>query len=109
MTGYRHVVISAQGASFLEKGQMWMYANNLVTMEEGIENGDAVEVRGEDGTYYGTGLVSLHSHILVRILSRKKDVRLDEAFFEKNSKGIEVIAPQKRILLVISIPSYFAT
>ena len=83
MTGYRHVVISAQGASFLEKGQLWMYANNLVTMDEGIENGDAVEVNGEDGTYYGTGLVSLQSHILVRILSRKREAVIDEAFFEK--------------------------
>ncbi len=83
MVRYKQVIISAQGASFLAKGQMWMYANNLVRMDDGIANGDAVEVAGEDGTYYGTGFISLQSHILVRILSRKRGEAVDDAFFAK--------------------------
>ena len=79
----KHVVISDKGAEFLRKGQMWMYASNLETMDEGIENGDPVEIVTNEGEYLGTGLVSLKSHILVRILSRTRQTKIDQNLFRE--------------------------
>ncbi|MBQ1531493.1 MAG: class I SAM-dependent rRNA methyltransferase [Solobacterium sp.] len=79
----KHVVISNQGAEYQRRGQAWMYASNLVRMDEDIENGEPVEILTEAGEYLGTGLVSLNSHILVRILSRDRSLPVDEALFRK--------------------------
>jgi len=77
----KHIVISDQGAEYQRRGQAWMYASNLVKMDEGIENGEPAEIVTEAGEYLGTGLVSLNSHILVRILSRDRSQPIDEALF----------------------------
>jgi 23S rRNA (cytosine1962-C5)-methyltransferase len=77
----KHIVISDQGAEYQRRGQAWMYASNLVIMDEGIENGEPAEIVTEAGEYLGTGLVSLNSHILVRILSRDRSQPIDEALF----------------------------
>lgn len=77
----KHIVISDQGAGYQRRGQAWMYASNLVKMDEGIENGEPAEIVTEAGEYLGTGLVSLNSHILVRILSRDRSQPIDEALF----------------------------
>lgn len=77
----KHIVISEQGAEYQRRGQAWMYASNLVKMDEGIENGEPAEIVTEAGEYLGTGLVSLNSHILVRILSRDRSQPIDEALF----------------------------
>ena len=79
----KHIVISDQGAEYQRRGQAWMYASNLVGMDEDIENGQPVEILTEAGEYLGTGLVSLNSHILVRILSRDRSLPVDEALFRK--------------------------
>ncbi|MCF0115708.1 MAG: class I SAM-dependent rRNA methyltransferase [Erysipelotrichaceae bacterium] len=78
----KQVVINKIGEGFLLKGQNWMYRNNLVMMDEDIVNGEEVDVVGEEGNYIGNGFVSLQSHVVVRLYSRKKEV-LDEAFFRK--------------------------
>ena len=77
----KHIVISDQGAGYQRRGQAWMYASNLIKMDEGIENGEPAEIVTEAGEYLGTGLVSLNSHILVRILSRDRSQPIDEALF----------------------------
>ena len=79
----KHIVISDQGTEYQRRGQAWMYASNLVRMDENIENGEPAEILTEAGEYLGTGLVSLNSHILVRILSRDRSQPIDEAFFRK--------------------------
>lgn len=78
----KKVIINKTGESFLLKGQNWMYRNNLLSMDDGIENGEEVDVVGEDGNYIGNGFVSLKSHVVVRLYSRKKE-KLDENFFRK--------------------------
>lgn len=79
----KHIVISDQGAEYQRRGQAWMYASNLIRMDENIENGEPAEILTEAGEYLGTGLVSLNSHILVRILSRDRSQPVDEALFRK--------------------------
>lgn len=74
------VKISDKGAEFLEKGQMWMYSNNLDSDISALENGCVVDIMTQDNTYLGTGYLSKDSHITVRIFSKKKEDP-DQNFF----------------------------
>ena len=79
---YPVITISNEGAAFLKQGQMWMYKNNLLSDIEAYENGIPVDIENEDGEYMGTGFLSKLSHITVRILSKNRKEKLDEAFFK---------------------------
>lgn len=80
---YPKVVISKEGEEWLNKGQMWMYRNNAVNLDETIENGSVVDIVTTQGDYMGTGFVSLDSHITVRILSKDLNDVFDRAFFKQ--------------------------
>ena len=80
---YPKVVISKEGEEWLKKGQMWMYRNNAVNLDETIENGSVVDIVTTQGDYMGTGFVSMDSHITVRILSKNLNDVFDCAFFKQ--------------------------
>ena len=80
---YPKVVISKEGEEWLNKGQMWMYRNNAVNLDETIENGSVVDIVTTQGDYMGTGFVSMDSHITVRILSKDLHDVFDRAFFKQ--------------------------
>jgi len=80
------VIISDKGAEFVEKGQMWMYSNNLVNDIEGYENGSIVDVISESGKYLGSGMLSKLSHITVRLLTKDRDEEINRDFFKKRIK-----------------------
>ena len=75
------VVISEDGANWLRKGQMWMYRNNLVSMDETVNNGDVVDVKSESGEYLGSGFVSKESHVVVRLMTKNPSEEIDREFF----------------------------
>ena len=80
---YPTITISNEGETWLQKGQMWMYRNNLVQSDEKIPDGGIVNIISDDGTYYGTGFYSPISHITCRILTKDESETIDQAFFEK--------------------------
>lgn len=80
---YPKVVISKEGEQWLDKGQMWMYRNNLESMDEDIENGALVDIETRQGRYLGTGFLSKNSHITVRILSKDLNDTFDRKFFKQ--------------------------
>ncbi len=65
----------------LKAGGMWIYDNEIAAIAGGVEDGDIVEVRDFDGYCMGYGYINRKSRITVRILSRRKDTIIDEAFF----------------------------
>lgn len=75
------VTVNDKGREFLNNGQLWMYRNNLISDVEGIENGEIVDIIGEDEEYVATGFYSEFSHIVVRILTHVKTQVIDEEFF----------------------------
>ena len=75
------VVISEEGANWLRKGQMWMYRNNLVSMDDTVNNGDVVDVKSESGEYLGSGFVSKESHVVVRLMTKNPNEEIDREFF----------------------------
>lgn len=80
---YAKVMISQAGESWLDKGQMWMYRNNLIGIEGTPENGAPVDIVTENGRYLGTGFYSETSHIVVRILTKNPEVVIDREFFQR--------------------------
>lgn len=77
------VVISEKGKPFLEKGQMWMYSNNVIRTDSSCEDGEPVRIVDEEGTFIAKGFYSAVSHVTVRILSRDEDEVIDRAFFRR--------------------------
>ena len=80
---YPTITISNEGETWLQKGQMWMYRNNLVQSDEKIPDGGIVNIISNNGTYYGTGFYSPISHITCRILTKDESETIDQAFFER--------------------------
>lgn len=78
---YPAVVITKKGQRALEAGHPWVYAGEVLSCPEGVENGAVVDVLSEKGTWLGAGLLSLHSLIRVRLLSRNANDSFDESFW----------------------------
>ena len=67
----------------LKAGGMWIYDNEIASVEGCFADGDVVEVRDFDGYVMGSGFINSRSKIRVRMLSRKKDVVIDADFMEQ--------------------------
>ena len=79
----KHVIISPEGEKWLDQGQMWMYRNNLVEIEEPAKTGDIVDVVTVENRYLGTGFLNKESHVTVRLYSKDREETFDKAFFKK--------------------------
>lgn len=81
---YQTVVTLKKGEGrILKAGGMWVYDNEIDSIMGSFDSGDIVEVRDFDGYCMGCGYINTKSKITVRMLSRKKDTLIDEAFMEQ--------------------------
>lgn len=81
---YQTVVTLKKGEGrTLKAGGMWVYDNEIDSIMGSFDNGDIVEVQDFDGYGMGCGYINTKSKITVRMLSRKKDTLIDEAFMEQ--------------------------
>ncbi len=71
----------------LKAGGAWVYDNETERIEGDFENGDVVELYDFDGYFMGRGFINTASKIRIRMLSRKKDAVIDEAFFEERVRA----------------------
>ena len=86
---YPRAIVTKKAARSLKAGHPWVFAGEVIRVEPGAasgkgpENGDAVDVFEENGTWQGLGLISERSTIRIRIVTRNANDRLDEAFWER--------------------------
>lgn len=66
----------------LKAGGAWVYDNEIASVEGDFENGDIVTIKDFDGFFLGYGFINTRSKLTVRLLSRKKDIPIDDAFLE---------------------------
>ena len=78
---YPIVTITKKGQRAIEAGHPWVYAGEVLACPEGIENGAIVDVCSEKGSWLGAGLISNHSLIRVRLLSRNPNDTFDDGFW----------------------------
>ena len=71
----------------LKAGGMWIYDNEIDTITGDYTNGDIVTVLDFDGYCMGKGFINTHSKITVRMMTRKKDVEINEDFIEMRVKN----------------------
>jgi len=64
-------------------GHPWVFGNEIGDEEGAYEPGDIVSVFSSNGSFVGKGYINPASQIRVRLLSRKPDEHIDEAFFER--------------------------
>jgi len=80
---YPRAVVTAKGARWTDAGHPWIYESDVASVEDGAENGALVDAVDEKGKYLGTGFLSLHSKIRVRLVSRNANDAFDEAFWRR--------------------------
>lgn len=68
-------------ARSLKAGGAWIYDNEVDTIEGRFTNGDILRIEDFDGFFLGWGMVNQNSKIRVRMLSRRREEALDDAFF----------------------------
>ena len=78
--GYPQVTVTPKAERGLAGGHPWVYDTEVADAQP-AENGALVDVISAKGRYLGTGFISLHSKIRVRILSRNANDVFDEAFY----------------------------
>jgi len=67
----------------IASGHPWIFANEVEKMDEGIKEGDIVEVFFYDGKFTGKGYINPKSQIIVRLLTRNRKIEINEEFFIK--------------------------
>ncbi|MBO5985877.1 MAG: rRNA large subunit methyltransferase I, partial [Lachnospiraceae bacterium] len=78
------VVILKKGEGrTIKAGGAWIYDIEIDKIDGKFDNGDVVEIHDFDGYFMGRGFINTNSKITVRLLSRKKDAVIDEAFMEQ--------------------------
>lgn len=80
---YPRAIISAKGTRWVENGHPWIYEAEVKDLSSEPENGSLVDAISEKGKYLGTGFISRHSKIRVRLISRNANDTFDEDFWRR--------------------------
>ena len=71
----------------LKSGGLWIYDNEIDSIMGHFENGDMVMVHDFDGYPMGQGFINQNSKIRIRMMTRKKDVVIDDDFLRMRLKN----------------------
>ena len=81
--GYPIYTVTPKAENAIVKGHPWVYDAEILNTEGETVNGGLVDVVSKKGRYLGTGFLSQHSKIRVRLISRNANDRFDEAFWRR--------------------------
>lgn len=77
------VVLKKGEGRTIKAGGLWVFDNEIAKIEGNYENGDIVEVHDFDDFFLGYGFINNVSKIRVRLMSRKKENKVDEGLIRK--------------------------
>lgn len=86
MRNFKKINVNKKTEKAVKAGHPWVYGEEVLHIDEGIENGDIVDVFTEKERYLGSGFYNNNSKILVRILSDNANDKFDDAFFRRRIK-----------------------
>lgn len=66
----------------LKAGGLWIYDNEIDTVEGAVTDGDIVAVHDFDGYMMGRGFINRNSRIRVRIMTRGREQQIDRDFLK---------------------------
>lgn len=67
----------------LKSGGMWVYDNEIDTIDLPYEDGEFVNILDFDGYFLGCGFINSNSKIRIRLMSRNKGTIINSDFLEK--------------------------
>ncbi|MCD8369944.1 MAG: class I SAM-dependent rRNA methyltransferase [Clostridiales bacterium] len=77
------VILKKGEGRTLKAGGAWIYDNEIDRIDGDFTNGDIIAVHDFDGYPMGQGFINTKSTITVRMLTRRRDAVVDEAFLEQ--------------------------
>lgn len=80
---YFKATVTEKAEKSLEAGHPWVYAEEITDATGYPDNGGLIDVVSQKGKYLGTGFLSEHSKIRIRVISKNANDRFDAAFFER--------------------------
>ncbi|CAB50595.1 class I SAM-dependent rRNA methyltransferase [Pyrococcus abyssi] len=80
------IIVDAQAARAIGKGAMIVFKKGVVRVEGTIKPGDIVEVYTRGGKFLGKGFANPNSNIMVRIVTKDKDVEINKDLFKERIK-----------------------
>ena len=83
---YTSVTVTDKAVRALKGGHPWIFADEILAIEGGYENGDIVDVLSTKNRYMGSGFINDNSKIRVRVISDNANDKFDEAFWERRVK-----------------------
>ena len=81
--GYPIVTVTKKCERFIKGGHIWVYADEILSVDGEYENGDIVDVLTDKGRYLGSGYINDNSKIRVRIISKNANDRFDGMFYRR--------------------------
>lgn len=78
-----YVTLKKGEGRLLKSGGMWIFDNEIDTINQTCENGDLVGIHDFDGYFLGIGFINFHSKIRIRLLSRGKDTIINHDFLKR--------------------------
>ena len=81
--GYPKVTVSKKCEKFIRDGHVWVYFDEIRSVDGDYSGGDIVDILTEKGRYLGSGYINDSSKIRVRIISKNPNDRYDEAFYRR--------------------------
>lgn len=80
---YSAVKVKKGEARQFKSGGLWIYDNEIDTIEEGGKNGEFVRVYDFDDYPLGVGFINTNSKLTIRMMSRDVDAVIDRTFLKK--------------------------
>ena len=71
----------------IKAGGAWIFDNEIDTITGRFKNGEVVTVHDFDGYPMGKGFINQNSKIRIRMMTRKPDQEIDEAFLKRRVKN----------------------
>lgn len=71
----------------IKSGGLWIYDNEIAAITGHFKNGDMVIVHDFDGYLMGQGFINQNSKIRIRMMTRKDDTVIDDAFLKMRLKN----------------------
>lgn len=84
---YNTVKLKKKSGKTLKSGGLWIYDNEIDTIDSGTKDGDIVEVLDFDDYKLGIGFINTKSAITVRMLTRDSNAKIDREFIHKRVKN----------------------
>jgi 23S rRNA (cytosine1962-C5)-methyltransferase len=75
------VILNKKISRRVEDGHPWIFGNEVNSIEDGTGGGAIVDVFTHDKKFIGRGYINPKSQIIIRLLTRDKNERVDDDFF----------------------------